>query len=374
MSRMRIQDKDIHNADIFEILLDNFPDIIHSISDEGKIVYANKTAERLLGYSREDLVGMHIRKLYATEIWKDVDGGFSDLRKHGDKSVESVVLTKDGARIPVEIRSFGIYDDDGRFIRTFSILRDIREIKDIQRSLAHAGRLAAIGELASGVAHDIHNPLTVVMLSNEMIIKTLSRVEGDACEHLQKIESFAGDIEKASSSIRNLADHLRNFSRGMEERYRPLDIHKSIEDALFITRNKLQSAGVTVETGVKPNRHFISGCPNHIEQVFVNLITNACDAMRDREERRLTITISKRRRKKKDHWLCKVSDTGPGIPAENVENIFRSFFTTKDEGKGTGLGLSITRGIVRDHRGDITVESGPNGATFSVIFPAIEKA
>ena len=153
MSRMRIQDIEIRDADIFEILLDNFPDMIHSIDHEGNIVYTNRTASNLLGYTGEELLQMNVREIYAEEVLIALEKGFSDLKQKGDKRVESILKAKDGKKIPVEIRSFSIYDDEGNFIRTFSILRDIREIKELQNSLVHAGRLAAIGELSSGVAH-----------------------------------------------------------------------------------------------------------------------------------------------------------------------------------------------------------------------------
>lgn len=156
MSRMRIDNADITNAQIFEILLDNFPDIIHSVDDDGNIVFTNRRAESLLGYTRDELLSMNVRSIYSDEVLKKVDKGFNELKKKGDYSVESVLKAKDGTPIPVEIRSFSIYDDDGNFLRTFSILRDIRPIKELQNSLVHAGRLAAIGEMASGVAHDIH--------------------------------------------------------------------------------------------------------------------------------------------------------------------------------------------------------------------------
>ena len=141
---MRIQEIEIPDADIFKILLDNFPDMIHSIDDDGNIVYTNKSAEALLKYTREELLSMNIRQIYADEILEAVEKGFTELKERGDKTVESLLKTKDGTRIPVEIRSFSIYDDEGRFIRTFSILRDIRKIKELQSSLIHAGRLLSV--------------------------------------------------------------------------------------------------------------------------------------------------------------------------------------------------------------------------------------
>ncbi|MDD5521235.1 MAG: ATP-binding protein [Kiritimatiellae bacterium] len=369
---MRIQAIEIPDADVFKILLDNFPDMIHSIDDNGDIVYTNRRAETLLGYTREELLSMNIKQVYAEEVQEALARGFSDLKEKGDKMVESLLKAKDGTKIPVEIRSFSIYDDEGRFIRTFSILRDMRKIKDLQASLVHAGRLAAIGELASGVAHDINNPLTVILLSNEMLLNELKRTNITPSDSFQKLETMAKDIQKASRSIQKLADHLRNFSRGMAEKQELIDLYNSISDALFITKNKTMSAGVEIINNIKKGTHFVTGCSNHIEQVFVNLIGNACDAMIERQNRQLTLSIEPAKFDNVDCWKCNIMDTGTGIPKEIIDEIFQSFFTTKPKGKGTGLGLSISRGIVRDHKGDIIVSSKHGeGTTFSVLLPVV---
>ena len=371
MSRMRIDDVEIRDADIFERLLDNFPDMIHSVDDHGNVVYTNRTAESLLGYTQEELLSMNIRQIYADEVLQAVEEGFTNLKERGDTTIpESLLKTKDGTHIPVEIRSFSIYDDQGNFLRTFSIMRDLREIKELQQGLIHTSRLAAIGELSAGVAHDINNPLTVIMLSNEMILKALERANESADPVNDRVQAFAKDIQKASQSIRKLADHLRNFSRGMVEKYESIDLYDSIADSLFITQNKIQSACAQVDNDIEKGVHFISGCQNNLEQVFVNLISNACDAMADLDTRKLTISIVPCQRDGTDFWKCDIADTGTGIPNDIIDEIFQSFFTTKEKGKGTGLGLSISRAIIKEHKGDVEVHSEINkGTTFSVCLP-----
>lgn len=369
MSRMRVDNKDITDAQIFEILLDNFPDIIHSVDEKGRIIFTNRKAESLLGYTREELLSMTVRQIYADEILQSLDKGFSQLKKSGDFAVESMLKAKDGTRIPVEIRSFSIYDDNGLFLRTFSILRDIRPIKELQNSLVHAGRLAAVGEMAAGVAHDINNPLTVIMLTSEMLARELKREEvPDPVKHHAKCASLVADTKRASQSIEKLVLHLRNFSRGVAEKREVVDIHSTITDSLFITKNKTTGSQVVAESLVQKGLHFTEGCPNQLEQVFVNLIANACDAMAGLPTRKLTIGVSEFKRDDKEYWKCDVSDTGSGIPPHLLNDIFAAFFTTKEKGKGTGLGLSISRGIIKEHSGDILVTSEPGkGTTFSVL-------
>jgi two-component system, NtrC family, sensor kinase len=371
MTRMRIDQVDIPQADIFEILLDHFPDMIHSIDEKGDIVYTNKTAEKMLGYTVEELLGMNIRQIYADEVLDAVEKGFKDLKKRGDKTVESMLKARNGTLIPVEIRSFSIYDDHGNFLRTFSILRDLRAMKQLQNSLVHAGRLAAIGELASGVAHDINNPLTVIVLSNEMVNREIRRAGKDIPPaQIERLTSLVADSEKAAGSVQKLVSHLRSFSRGMAEKAELIDIHNILSDALFITNNKIAGIGAMLENNINKGQCLTRGLPNSLEQVFVNLINNACDAMADRPEKKLTITISPDKHEDTECWRCDVTDTGSGIPPELMGEMFHSFFTTKEKGKGTGLGLSISRGIARDHRGEIKVKSEVNkGTTFSVFLP-----
>ncbi len=370
MSRMIVNDTEIQNAEIFEIILDNFPDIIHSVNDDGNIIFTNRAAETLLGYSRSELLSMNVRQIYAPEILEAMESGFTDLKAKGDKRVESLLMTKDGERIPVEIRSFGIYDDDGNFLRTFSILRDIRKIKELEAGLIHASRLAAIGELASGVAHDINNPLTIVLLSNELLTRCLKGMEGVEPDQRERAERFAADVTKAAGAIQKLADHLRNFSRGMAEEHERLDLASVLNDALFMTTSKVKKSQVLVTNNVEKNLYHVTGSPNRLEQVFVNLIANACDALAEMPEGTLQIDVVDAMLEDEACWECRIKDNGPGIPEEHLEDIFNSFFTTKPKGKGTGLGLSISRGIVRDHGGDIAVETSPQeGTTFSVLLP-----
>ncbi|MDA0323479.1 MAG: ATP-binding protein [Verrucomicrobia bacterium] len=371
MSRMRIDDKEIINADVFQSLIDHFPDMVHSIDEAGNIVYANQTAEALLGYTREELLSMSIWEIYPDEIMDAVQEGFKSLKQRGDFRVESILKAKDGQRIPVEIRSFGIYDDDGNFIRTFSTLRDMRPIKELQNSLVHAGRLAAIGELASGVAHDINNPLTVVTLSSEMM---LTQLRSEAAIDAETLASWCKDIQKASRSIAKLSEHLRNFSRGIVEEYTPVDLYDVIEDSIFITSSKINGARVDLQNTVTKDRHYTLGSRNQLEQVFVNMIANACDAMADGERGRLSICMSSTVFNDVDYWACEIADTGEGIPPDVVEHIFQSFFTTKPKGKGTGLGLSISRGIIKEHLGEIQVASTPGiGTLFSILLPRAER-
>ena len=374
MARMRIEDLDIADADIYRTVLYHFPDMVHSVDAEGMIIYVNRRAEELLGYSADELLAMNVRDLYSKEVLEKVEAGFKELKETGEKRVESEFRTRDGQRVPVEMRSFSVYDDNGRFVHTFSISRDLRAIKRLQNSLIHAGRLAAIGEMASGVAHDINNPLQVISISSQLLGDILeeNRVSVTGND-LDECRELSGDIARATATIEKISNHMLAFSRKSSGQFVRTDLRKVIEEALFMTQFRIRKshAQLHVELGAAPL--YTHGSPNQLEQVFVNLITNACDAMAEAPAPK-QLTIRAERDDEEGVWKCAVSDTGAGLSDSVRKRIFEAFFTTKDTGGGTGLGLSISRGIVDNHRGDIRVQSRlGEGTTFTVVLPVAQS-
>jgi PAS domain S-box-containing protein len=371
MAKMRINNKEIAVSDVFEVIVENFPDIIQSVNETGDLIFVNKKAETVLDYSRDELLSMNIRQIYADEILAKVEEGFRQLKQRGEKrAIESIIKDRTGKRIPVEIRSYSIYDDNDNFQRTFSIIRDIREIKELQNSLIHASRLAAIGEMASGIAHDMKSPLSVFSLATDMARLRLANIETQDTEGVGHVEQSLRDMNKALHMITKLSDHLTDFSRGIAERFEVVDLHAVISDSLFMSQNKIKKCDVRVKEDIAANTYFTKGAFNQLEQIFVNLIVNACDVLAGAEERSLGLSVSSCTREGIQYWKCDVSDTGAGIPDDVLPNIFQSFFTTKAKGKGTGLGLSISRGIVKNHEGEIEVQSERGkGTVFSVFLP-----
>ncbi len=367
MGKMRVGDRVILRADLYETLLDDFPDIVHSVDQNGMIVFTNKKAEELLGYSREELLSMSIRDIYAPEILHRVDSGFAELKDEGNVSVESVLVSRDGTRIPVEIRSFGLYDADGEFQRTFSIIRDLRQIKQLQDSLVHTSRLAAIGEMAAGIAHDINNPLAVVMAALELSEGELEKHPEPTPEVMVTVRSMLEQAGRGAAAIEGLAEQLLAFSHDMAGEEARMDLREVIDDSLFLTQSRIKKGSFLVDDAIPHGTHFTIGASNQIQQLFVNLISNAADAMSETKDGTLRLSISPVTRDGADFWRCDVSDTGTGIPEDVVERVFDSFFTTKERGEGTGLGLSISRGIITEHEGMIEIDSQPGvGTTFSV--------
>ena len=240
MSHSSTSEVRVSTAHMFELLLDGFPDIIQSVDADGTIVYANRRAAQLLGYAPAELLGKNVTEIYAPEVLDKVRHGFAKLKTTGNLTVnESLLIDQTGNRIPVEIRSFAVYDEDGQFLRTFSILRDIRDIKELQNSLIHAGRLAAIGELAACVAHDINNPLSVIKLYLDMLKHELQDIAGIPAAASDLFTDGLASIAKASDRIERLANHLREFSRTRENQSELVNLHQTLADALFMVTGKI---------------------------------------------------------------------------------------------------------------------------------------
>lgn len=229
--------------------------------------------------------------------------------------------------------------------------------------------------MASGIAHDLNNPLQVISLSTQLLCTIMSETNTDGDEDMEQVSQLAKDISRAAQTIEKLTSTLHDFSQQSPETHAAVDLRRVVENALSNTQHRLNKAEVTVvgDLGEMPAR--VSGSEVQLEQVLVNLITNACEAMAEQEgARKLTLRIEPQTVSGQSFWACQVSDTGCGIPEEAQANLFKSFFTTKEDGRGRGLGLTICRGILSRHGGSIKVASAPRaGTTFTVLLPAAES-
>jgi C4-dicarboxylate-specific signal transduction histidine kinase len=241
-----------------------------------------------------------------------------------------------------------------------------QELRDKQEQLVQAGKLATLGELTTGVAHELNNPLNNIGLFVGNVIDRIRLGEADS-------ESLVDDLEKAMEQVRKATEiisHLRTFGRAARVNIEQVDIDDVIERSLLLVQEQLRLRGIEVELELCPDELLVVANPIQLEQVFINLLTNARDALAD--SKRKTIRIASSR--DEERIRITFSDTGPGIPRELQQRIFDPFFTTKEVGTGTGLGLSITYSILKEYGGGISVASRPgNGATFLVELPFAEE-
>lgn len=369
MSNYRFGPEGFPTDDLLIPLLNSLPDMIHSVDIDGRIVFANKRVSEILGYTQEELLGLSIFELYAPEIRTRVERGFHALKQKGDMKVrESLLKSKSGELIPVEIRSFGVYDENGEFKRTFSMLRDTREIKEMRDNLMHVERISGIGQLASCVVHDIHNPLMVIHLYTEILLQDAERYAND--EHKDEFSDYVTQMQRASHKIEKLLKHLRNFSRRQPERKESIEFNTLLDDALFMVMNKILINKIKLDRHNQDGEFPFSGSLIHLEQAFMNIFSNACDAMRDQDKRILTISIEEEEIDELPFIKCVIQDTGCGIPNDDLHDIFTPFYTTKKQGEGTGLGLAISQEIIERHEGTVEVNSTVGeGTTFRILLP-----
>jgi len=255
------------------------------------------------------------------------------------------------------------------------MVRDLKANEQARRETAaqllQASKLASIGELAAGVAHELNQPLMVIRALSQSLLL-------DPMVPPARAKDLAL-IEKNTERMARIIAHLRSFSRQSQMESQAVDLHEVLENALALVRDPLDKASIKVRRQYEGACPRIIGDANQLEQAFLNLITNAIDAMEAQDEGTLSVGTRSRHSAgngdRSSTVEITITDTGPGIPPEHLPRIFDPFFTTKPPGRGTGLGLSICYGIVKDHGGTIHVESRPGeGTRFTLVFPCTTGA
>src|SRR5881396_1836946 len=249
---------------------------------------------------------------------------------------------------------------------TAEMQRREQELRDKQEQLVQAGKLATLGELTTGVAHELNNPLNNIGLYVGNVLDRIRLGEVGT-------EPLMGDLEKAMEQVRKatqIISHLRTFGRAARVSIELVDVDDVIERSLLLVQEQLRLRGIEVELELCPDELLVLANAIQLEQVFINLLTNARDALGD--SKRKTIRIASSR--DEERIRIAFSDSGPGIPSDVQQRIFDPFFTTKEVGTGTGLGLSITYSILKEYGGDISVDSRPGkGATFVIELPFADE-
>lgn len=237
-----------------------------------------------------------------------------------------------------------------------------KELKETQDQLHSAEKLASIGQLAAGVAHEINNPLGSVILYASMLRRKIEKLDNDA----QSREDLKTIIDEANR-CKNIVSNLLNFARQGNLRLGPVNISEIISNIAKQVKINPEFSEVSIEVNNQIGQSEINGDSDQLKQVFLNIITNACEALENSSNKKVTININLNA----ENLFIEVIDSGCGIPNENIGKVFTPFFTTKKMGKGTGLGLAISYGIIKMHRGEIKVSSTEGiGTVFIISLPA----
>ncbi|WP_224362603.1 sensor histidine kinase [Hyalangium versicolor] len=352
------------NEERFQTLIERSPDAIF-IHWNGQVVFTNAAAAALLGYERA--VELQGRQIDAWVLPEEL----SLLTGPEEEGVPREIrwLHRSGRQVLGEVVTFTVIFERQR-VRV-SIVRDITERKQMQDKLNSADRMASLGTMAAGVAHEINNPLSF-MLSNVRFVRDELREFAEVAdartqERLREVQEALEETLTGGDRVSDIVRDLRTFSRGDEGRGGPVDVHAVLDLCANIARNQLRHrARLVKDYGELPPIH---ASESRLAQLFLNLIVNAAQAIPEGEDvnaHEVRITT----RRAEGGIEVAIKDTGVGIAPENRHRLFDPFFTTKPVGVGTGLGLSIVHGIVSGLGGHISVESEPGrGSTFRVFLP-----
>jgi signal transduction histidine kinase len=269
-------------------------------------------------------------------------------------------LRKDGTKIPILFSHSPLRDANGATLGYVIAAKDVSEVKKLESRMQQSEKLSAVGQLAAGVAHEINNPLGVILgFAQGMARQTKA---GDPLELPIK------SIEREALRCKSLVQDLLTFARTSQTDRSGMDLNQTITQALSLVQTQVKIGQVELKVELADGMPMILGNKNQVQQVILNLAKNALDAMPAGGTLEIKTELIE---SAPQSWVClEVSDTGTGIPAPLLARIFEPFFTTKPVGQGTGLGLSLVSEIVKKHSGEIDVESAPGRSVFRVKFPA----
>jgi PAS domain S-box-containing protein len=364
--KIREQSQKLHESEErYRSYIENAPDGVFVVTPEGKVTQVNEAIARITGYSEEELKGINLLDFFNNDnLVSDPDlfpGIFNGKKSEGEfrittSNLETRYVLIETVKLP-----------DGRYL---GFLKDNTGQHELVKQLLQSERLAGIGELAAGIAHEINQPLNTISFSLDNLFDALKTHHTDV-EYIQK---KADKIFEGILRMRNIIDHVRTFSRD-QENYIPMafDISESITNALSLVSEQYKKQGIVLEIQLGNTTYFPVGNIYKFEQVILNLLSNARDAIEERLAKSTdlfagSITISTIQNA--TELITSVKDNGIGINADKIARVILPFYTSKEAGKGTGLGLSISYGIIKEMNGEIRIDSKPEeGTIIHVILP-----
>jgi len=392
--RMHAEERLRESREKYRNILETMQEGYYEYDTFGNLQFCNDSFLEITGYDREELMDSHYRKFTYPEDVSKVFRAFNNvyISQQPSKDFEWRIQRKDGGNRYLEASMSPIKNAEGLLQGFRGIVRDVterfraeeslkeayQELQHTQSQLVQSGKLASIGELAAGVAHELNQPLMVVRGITQLLNRQIKKGKIGIAEMAEQLEP----VERNTKRMMNIINHLRTFSRQSKSEFYPVDINVVIEESFLMIGEQLRVRNIAVIKTLDSDLPKIKGDTNQLEQVVLNLITNARDAITAKngdpgatapEEE--TIEIVTRKIPSDPGFVgVTVSDTGTGIGEKDINSIFDPFYSTKEVGKGTGLGLSISYGIISDHKGKIEVaRTGPEGTTFSIQLPIFSE-
>lgn len=374
-----------------ETILNGIQDFILIISPDREILEVNDAFLKHMKYTRKDVIG---RKCY--EVFKEATRKSSNC--HAKCPLEKVVREKchcqeeltrlgsDGKPRYTELSIFPIWEQKGKISKFIEISRDVtkrkvdekqtqdylvkmveertRQLKETHERLLHQDKMASLGKLSSSVVHEINNPVAGI-LNLLMLSKRILKEDDIQQDELDLFFRYLDLMETETRRVSKIVSNLLLFARQSKIEVIKFDVNELIEQTLILNSNLLKINKIRIIQEFEHNLPLITGSQDQIQQVIMNLISNAAESMSKSSLKRLALKTYSRQKEKS--VVIQIGDTGIGIPDDTLSKIFEPFFTTKKKGKGVGLGLSVVYGIIKEHNGKIYVRSTPGkGTRFSI--------
>ncbi len=351
--------------------------MIKALNREGEITLINKRGCEVLGYKEEEIIGRNWFDLCVPEKVRGEVKKFFQKLIAGDLEVteyyENPILTRDGEERIIAWKNTIVRNKAGDIIGSLSSGEDITERKRAEEELIRSERLASVGQLAAGVAHEVNNPLAGILVYIKLLLKRYEQNKLQTEETKKQLEKIGKETERCSRIIKNLLD----FSRQTEVKLRPVNINKVIDATFSIIGHQISLENIRTEKKLCESLPPVLVDFDQIQQALMNIILNAAQAMPNGGDLTITTSVAKNVQigdTVRDAIRIDVGDTGVGISRENLGKLFTPFFTTKEKGEGVGLGLSVVHGIIERHHGKIEIKSNPGAGTkFSIYLGIVDE-
>lgn len=358
MVKLMREGKSAHEKFFSDIILNSI-DAIIGYNNENQIFLWNKGAEKIFGYKKEEVQGQDISIVFPKYLIEngEKDRIINEVRTKGFVNhFETERLTKSGEIINISVSSFVIKNDVQENIGVVAILRDITIQKELEKELREKENLALIGEVVSSIAHNLSNPLNIISGNADYLL--LDKKEGD--EGFEELKVIIEEATRITKSIRQIL----NFSKPVTLMKENVDVSQMLNEIVQRVKYLSSNKNIEIKTYFDKKNSRILIDKELMQDVFMNIINNSMQSIKDEGEITLKTT------KNNKHFQIEISDNGVGIDKDNLDKIFKPFFTTKSYGQGTGLGLAFAERVVKKHDGKIEVKSlKGKGTTFKLTFP-----
>lgn len=357
-------------ASHYKAILETTVDAIITIDNQGIVQTFNSAAEKIFGYRAEEVIGNNVKMLMPEPYRNEHDGYIGRYLKTGVPKIigigrQVIGLRKDGTEFPMDLAVSEVSLKDKRLFA--GIVRDITERKRLEEQLVQSAKLAAVGKLVSGIAHEVNNPVGIVKMHIASLMQDIEsqKLPKDLLKTLRV-------LQRQNNKVSQIMAELLAFSRQGSFSPEWADVNQTVHVAVGLVENTLQNQGIVYQAELTDSLPKVFLDPIRIEQVLVNLFNNAIDTMSSGGV--LTVSTALETDETHRDWVViRVGDTGEGIEEEHINQLFDPFFTTKEVGEGTGLGLSVSYGLIQEHGGRIEVSSQRGkGTEFQIYLPVTE--